>query len=189
MERITPAVNVTALLSQWQRGDHGAVDALFSVVYDELRRIARAYLHGERAITLQPTVLVHEAYVRLVGQRDVTWQNRSHFFAVASQMMRRIVVDHARRRHAEKRGGAVVTISLDANVDAAASPEFDVLAVDEAINVLAGVAPRQAKIIELRFFGGLTIEDTAAALGVAPITVKREWRMARAWLLSCLGNR
>ena len=189
MESVKSVSNVTALLSRWQRGEEDAVDALFSAVYDELRRIARGSMRGERSITLQPTVLVHEAYVRLIGQRSVEWNNRAHFFAVALQMMRRIVVDHVRRRQAEKRGGGAVTISLDSSVDAAAAAELDVLGVDEAITDLAAIAPRQARIIELRFFGGLTIEDTARVLDVSPITVKREWRLARAWLLSRLEPR
>lgn len=190
MESVTPAGNVTALLAHWRAGDPAAVDALFSIVYDELRRIARGYLRGERAaITLQPTVLVHEAYMRLVGQRGVSWENRSHFFAVASQMMRRILVDHARKRQAEKRGGSVLTISIDGAVEPVVSPEVDVLDVDEALGLLAAVAPRQAQIVELRFFGGLTIEETAEALGMSPITIKREWRVARAWLLARMERR
>jgi RNA polymerase sigma-70 factor, ECF subfamily len=188
MDAATPIPSVTALLARWGRGDDGAVDALFVTVYDELRRIARRQLRGEQArITLQPTVLVHEAYMRLVAQDHVAWQNRGHFFAIASQMMRRIVVDHARRRQAAKRGGSVVTVVLDGTVNAA-SPELDVLGVDDALEALAEIAPRQSRIVEMRFFGGLSIEETAEALAISPMTVKRDWRLARAWLLTRLGR-
>lgn len=180
--------NVTALLADWSSGDQRALDALLPLVYAELHRMAEQHLRRERgAHTLQPTALVHEAYLRLVDQEDVTWEGRAHFFAVSARIMRNILVDHARRRLAGKRGGGAETITLDANAEWA-QPRVDVVAVDDALNALAAVDEQQARVVELRFFGGLSIEETAAALGVSPTTVKREWKMARAWLLRELGG-
>ncbi len=153
------------------------------LVYAELRSLARRYLRRERSDhTLQATALVHEAYLRLVDQRGVTWQNRAHFFGVAAQAMRRILVDHARRHHAAKRGGPAFKISLDDVVVAAQERSDDVLALDDALTRLTALDPRQGQIVELRVFSGLTVEETAEALGISPATVKREWMSAKAWL-------
>ncbi len=158
-----------------------AVDRLAAAVYDELYRVADAYLRRERADhTLEPTALVHDAFLRLVEQRRARWQNRTQFFVVAAEQMRRLLVDHARRAQAAKRAGTHVT--LDPELAGTAEGTADVLRVDEALRALAQVDPRQARIVELRFFTGLTIEETAAALGIAPVTVSREWAVARAWL-------
>ncbi len=175
---------VTQLLVEWQNGSQKALDRLIPLVYEELRTIAGRYLSRESVgHTLQSTALVHEAYFRLVGQRRVQWQNRAHFFGIAAQMMRRILVDHARRQHRDKRGGPAPTLSLDEAI-AVAEPEVevDLLALDEALTALARIDPRGARIIELRFFSSLTIEETAAVLDVSTGTVKRDWNAARAWL-------
>lgn len=181
----TPAPEaVTRLLVEWQNGDQQALDQLLPLVYGELRAIARRYLSREsRGHTLQSTALVHEAYLKLVGQRSVRWQNRAHFYGIAAQMMRRILVDHARRQHRAKRGGPATTLSLDDTM-AVAEPEaeVDLLALDEALTSLAAIDPRGARIVELRFFSGLTIEETAEVLVVSAGTVKRDWSTARAWL-------
>jgi RNA polymerase sigma factor (TIGR02999 family) len=174
--------DVTRLLLAWSDGHAAAGDALMNAVYGELRKMARAYLRRERAgHSLPPTALVHEAYVRLVDQQRVRWQNRAHFFAIAARVMRRILVDHARERAAAKRGkGATVTLlDVEARVEA---PAVDILALDLALHKLAAIDERQCRLVELRFFGGLTVEEAAAALGIAPITVKRDWALARTWL-------
>jgi len=182
MATTTPG-EVTRILQAWGRGDQQAVDRLMPLVYGELRRLARHYLRRERPDhTLQPTALVHEAYLRLVDQRGVTWQNRAHFFGVAAQAMRRILVDHARRHHAAKRGGPAFKVWLDDVVIAAKERSDDLLALDDALNRLAAMDPRQGQIVELRLFSGLTVEETAEALGISPATVKREWTSAKAWL-------
>ena len=174
---------VTALLLDWSEGDRDALDRLLPVVYSELRRIAGGYLRRERRDhTLQATALVHEVYVRVIDQRQVRWQNRAHFLAIASQLMRRILVDHARRRHASKRGGPHVTLSLDEMVDVPGAGDVDMVAFDDALERLARVDPRQSRIIELRCFGGLTAEETAAIVGVSAPTVRREWALGKAWL-------
>ncbi len=153
------------------------------VVYGELRRLAQHYLRRERPDhTLQATALVHEAYLRLVDQRAVTWQNRAHFFGVAAQLMRRILVDHARRHHAAKRGGTALKVSLNDVVLAAEERAEDLVALDDALNRLAAMDPRQGRVVELRLFGGLTVEETAEVLRISPATVKREWTTAKAWL-------
>ena len=175
---------VTRLLVEWQNGSQKALDRLMPLVYEELRGIASRYLSRESpGHTLQSTALVHEAYVKLVGQRSVRWQNRAHFFGIAAQMMRRILVDHARHQHRAKRGGAAPKLSLDEAM-AVAEPEADVdlLALDEALTSLSAIDPRGARIVELRFFSGLTIEETAEVLAISSGTVKREWSTARAWL-------
>jgi RNA polymerase sigma factor (TIGR02999 family) len=176
------AADVTALLLAWGNGDEAARSRLFEAVYDELRRLARGRLRRERPdLSLAPTALVHEAYLKLIDQRRVHWQNRSHFYSIAGRVMRRIVVDHARARAAAKRGGDA-RIPLD-GVDVGIAPrEVDVLALDAALDKLASVDRRQSELVELRFFAGLTVEEAAAALDVAPITVKRDWALARAWL-------
>jgi RNA polymerase sigma factor (TIGR02999 family) len=178
--------DVTGLLLAWGRGDRSAADRLVPAVYDELHRQAeRAMRHEGDEHTLQATALVHESYLRLVDQRQVEWRNRAHFFAIASTVMRRITVDHARARLASKRGGGATQISLsDAARDDAAggSDDVDLLALHEALERLAALDADQARLVELRYFGGLTIEETAEALGVSPATVKREWASARAWL-------
>lgn len=175
---------VTQLLVEWQHGSQKALDRLIPLVYDELRAIAGRYLSREPAShTLQSTALVHEAYVRLIGQRSVEWQNRAHFFGIAAQMMRRILVDHARRQHRDKRGGWTPKLSLDDAMAAAApEPHFDLIALDDALTALALVDSRGARIVELRFFSGLTIDETAEVLDISAGTVKREWSAARAWL-------
>jgi RNA polymerase sigma factor (TIGR02999 family) len=174
---------VTQLLRDWSAGSPEARDALVGLVYAPLRAIAERHLHHERdGHTLQPTALVNELYLRLVEQRQVEWNDRSHFFAVAAQVMRRILVDHARRRKSDKRGGGVVPLTIGAALDVAASENFDVVALDTALEQLTMIFPQQAKIVELRFYGGLTIDETAETLGISAATVSREWTMARAWL-------
>ena len=173
--------DVTALLLAWSDGDQAAASRLIEAVYDELRRVARRHLRGERDHSLAPTALVHEVYLKLVDQRRVRWQNRAHFFGIAAELMRRILVDHARSRAAAKRGRDR-TVCLDA-ADAATPPfDVDILALDAALDKLGALDARQSKLVELRFFAGLTVEEVAAALDVAPITVKRDWAHARAWL-------
>ena len=175
--------NVTKLLAQWSNGDQGALEALIPLVYEELRRVARYYLKQEKQNhTLSSTALVHEAYLRLVNQKEVTWQNRAHFFAVAAQMMRRILVDHARRRGYAKRGGGAMTLALEEAVATPQRREIDLVALDDALDSLAKLDQRQSRMVELRFFGGLSIEETSEVLGVSMPTVKREWASARAWL-------
>ena len=174
---------ITELLARWRSGDRRALDSLMPVVYDELRRLARHYLRQEGAAhTLQSTALVHEAYVRLAGQRTPDWQGRTHFFGVAARLMRQILVDHARARRADKRGGDALTLSLDERLVGAAHQNLDLIALDQALDALAALSPQQSRIVELRFFGGLSIEDTSEVLGVSPATVKRGWTAARAWL-------
>ena len=179
------AVNVTALLKAWSDGDSGAADQLIALVYDELRRQAARYLSRERGDhTLRPTALVNEAYLRLVRQRSVVWQDRGQFFAVAATVMRRLLVDYARQDGASKRGGAFHTVSLEDGdeVSIAAAPDVDVIALNDALVELTAIDPQRARMIELRFFAGLTTEETAEALGVSTATVTRGWRLARAWL-------
>ena len=175
--------NITLLLVASSAGDRHATDRLMPLVYDELRNLARAHLRRERpGHTLQGTALVHEAYLRLVDQKQVKWQNRAHFFAMASQMIRRILVDHARGYKAAKRGSGAPKLSLDDAILAAAKTDIDVIALDDALNDLAKFDPGQSRIVELRFFGGLSIEETAEAVGLSVATVNREWSAARAWL-------
>jgi RNA polymerase sigma-70 factor, ECF subfamily len=177
------AESVTRLLIELTNGNHAAVDALLPLIYDELRSLAANYLRRERPDhTLQPTALVHEAYLRMVDQTQVNWQNRAHFFGVAAQMMRRILVDHARSHRAEKRGADFQKLSLDENIDKAVERSAELVALDEALKALAEIDEHKSRIVELRYFGGLSIEETAEVLGVSPITVKRHWRMAKAWL-------
>lgn len=184
-----PPEGVTQLLVEWGNGDQAALDKLMPLVLGELRRLARSYLRRERTNhTLQPTALVNEAYLRLVDQRSARWQNRAQFFGVAAQLMRRILVDHARLRQAEKRGGSEQQRLSLSNVDRAShQSEVDLLALHEALDELATVDPQQSRIVELKFFGGLSIEETAEVLGIGHATVERDWKMARAWLRSKLG--
>lgn len=182
--RVPPSADVTELLRQWSRGDPGALERLLPVVYDECRRIAARQLRRERGDhTLDPTALVHELYLRFVDQRRATWENRVQFFAIAARLMRRILVDYARARQTAKRGGWATLVSLGAAAEAAEDLRAaDVLAVDEALERLAAHDADQLCLIELRFFAGLTVEETAHVLGRSPRTVKREWRLAKAWL-------
>lgn|SRR5512143_2997946 len=174
---------VTELLVDWSKGDQKALDELIPLVYGELRRLASRYLRRERPDhTLQTTALVHEAYLRLVDQRDGNWRNRAQFFGVAAQLMRRILVDYARSHGASKRGGDYRRIPFDDVIISAEEKDASLLAVDEALNVLALIDPQQSRVIELRIFGGLTVEEVAESLGISPRTVKREWSVAKAWL-------
>jgi RNA polymerase sigma-70 factor (ECF subfamily) len=180
--------DITALLDDWSRGNHRALDQLLPIVYAELRRVAARQLRRERAgHSLQPTALVHEAYLRLVDQRQVDWRNRTHFFGVAAQVMRRILVDHARRHNANKRGDGVQCVSIDQAVETPAPDQIPVLALDHALSRLETVDPSLAQIVELRAFGGLTVEEAAHVMKVSASTAKREWRTARAWLTRELG--
>jgi RNA polymerase sigma factor (TIGR02999 family) len=179
----TSSGDVTGLLLAWGAGDPGALDALIPVVYAELRRQAERFLRREATgHTLQPEALIHEAYLRLVDQSRVPWQNRAQFFGVAARCMRRVLVDHGRARGAAKRGGRGVRASLGEADAAVEEPASMLVAVHEALERLAALDPEQARLVELRYFGGLTIQETAAALGISPATVKREWAVARAWL-------
>ena len=186
MERPAGPVEITRLLHEWQAGSRDAFDRLVPLVYDELHRLAsRQLAHEWRHGRMQTTVVVSEAYLKLFGQRDVDWQNRGHFFAIAAQMMRRILVDHARRELREKHGGQALHVALEdamATPDATSVDAVDAVALDRALQKLEQLDPTQGKIVELRFFGGLTIEETAAALGTSTGTVKREWALAKGWL-------
>ena len=178
-----PTESVTRLLIEVSKGDRDAVDLLLPVIYDELRKLAANYLRRERPDhTLQPTALVHEAYIRLVDQTRVNWQNRAHFFGVAAQIMRRLLVDHARKHNAEKRGQDFQMISLDENIDRAVERSSELIALDDALKTLAEFDEQKARMVELRYFGGLSIEETADVLGVTPTTIKRHWRFAKAFL-------
>jgi len=180
---------VTELLVRWREGDRAALDALMPLVYDELRRLAQHYLRRERADhTLKSTALVHEAYVRLIGQDTPAWQSRAHFFGIAARLMRQILVEHARTRHAAKRGGHAFKLTLE-DISAVAQPaNVDLVALDDALKKLSTQDARQSRIVELRFFAGLTIEDAAEVLDISPATVTREWTIARAWLFREIGR-
>jgi RNA polymerase sigma-70 factor (ECF subfamily) len=174
---------VTRLLKAWQLGDLQARDDLVPLVYRELRRRAAAYLRRERRDhTLQPTALVHEAFVRLIGQNRVAWQSRAHFFAVAAQMMRRVLVDHARQRQRDKRQGGTVRVALDDNAAVGEPPDAEILSLDRALDDLSRLDARQGQIVELRYFGGLSEQEVAAVMSLSRATVTREWQTARAWL-------
>lgn len=178
---------VSVLLLNWSQGDRAALDKLVPLVYEELRRLAGHFMRQEReGHTLQTTALVNEAYVRLIDQRSVRWQNRAHFFAVAAQLMRRILVDHARSRRYAKRGGDVRQVSFDEAAIVSRERGAELVAVDEALTELAARDPRKSQIVELRFFGGLNIEETAEVMGISPTTVQREWRSAKAWLYQAI---
>jgi RNA polymerase sigma factor (TIGR02999 family) len=179
---------VSALLTKWRAGDQEALEALIPLVYEELRRIAQHHLRQERPDhTLQSTALVHEAYLRLMKQAPAAIENRAHFLAVASQLMRQILVDHARKHRAAKRGGGI-KLELSEAMGLQKAPNVDLIALDNALNQLAKLDPQQSLIVEIRFFGGLSIEDTADIIGVSPTTVKREWATARAWLRREVGK-
>src|SRR5688572_31176066 len=181
--------DITQLLLQWRGGDEAALGRLMPMVYDELRRLARQCMRRERVgHTLQTTALVNEAYLRMVKSSQVEWHDRAHFFAIAAQLMRRVLVDEARKRHYQKRGGDFTRIELDETVMSADKREFDLLALDEALERLAKFAPRKARVVEMRFFAGLSINETGAVLGVSTDIVKREWRTAKLWLLHELSR-
>ena len=174
---------VTVFLKAWSDGDRAAADSLLQLVYKEMRKLAASYLQKQRPDhTLQPTALVHEAYLKLIDTSEINWQDRAHFFAVAAQTMRNILVDHARKVNADKRGGDAQKIQLDEAVGLSKKQDVDLIDLDECLTKLAQQDEKQSRIIELRFFGGLTIEETAEVLKISPATVKREWAMARAWL-------
>ena len=175
--------NITQLLNDYQKGKKDALDELFPLVYGELRKLAASRMRSERGShTLQPTALVHEAYLRLIEQHSSDWQNRAHFFGLAAEMMRRILVNHAVKNNAEKRFGNQTRLALDEIVDFTSGADINLVSLDEALNNLAEFDPKQAKIVELKFFGGLTNEEIAEVTGVSDSTVKREWRIAKAWL-------
>jgi RNA polymerase sigma factor (TIGR02999 family) len=181
-------LQVSRLLADWSKEDPAARDALVAIVYKELQRLAHHYMQGERANhTLQTTALVNEAYLRLTDLTRMQWRDRAHFFAMAATLMRRVLVDHARDRARDKRGGGVVFTTLQ-DERVATPPGIDALALDEALDRLAAIDPMHARIVELRYFAGLTIEETSDALGISPATVKREWTFARAWLHHQLGG-
>jgi RNA polymerase sigma-70 factor (ECF subfamily) len=184
-----PDPQLTRLLEAWQHGDSAAADKLVPLVYSELRRIAASKLRSERdGHTLQPTALVHEAWLRLMQQHDSGWQNREQFFAIAAQAMRRVLVDHARKRHAAKRGDGEAPVDVDevSQILTVTLPDDRLLALDDALEGLAALDARQARIVELRFFGGLSVEETASVLAISPTTVKREWATGRAWLFRAM---
>lgn len=177
------------MLVRWRAGDRAALDRLIPLVYSELRRLAHHYLRRERPDhTLQSTALVHEVYVRLLGQDLPEWQNRAHFFGTAARLMRQILVDYARSHRAAKRGGGACKLTLDAAVALSHQTDIDMIALDDALKALALLDPQQSRIVEMRFFAGLSIEDTSEVLGVSPATVKRDWTTARAWLFRELGR-
>jgi RNA polymerase sigma factor (TIGR02999 family) len=181
--------NVTRMLIDWSGGDRNVAERLMPLVYEELRGLARQYLQREREDhTLQATGLVHEAYLRLVDQTTTTWRDRAHFFAVAAGVMRRVLVDYARKHRAAKRGGGLEKIQLDEAVLLLPERDVDLVALDEVLKDLEKLDPRQSQTVELRFFGGLTVEEVAEVLGISPRTVKREWRLARAWLRREIKN-
>lgn len=180
---------VTRLLVAWRAGDRGAFDRLVPLVYRELHALARARMRGQPdGLTIQTTALVHEAYVRLIHEQRMPWQNRAHFFAVCAQAMRCVLVDAARARRAHKRGGRVVHVPLDDARVSSPQPDTDVIALDEALTELSKTEPRKGRVVELRYFGGLTVEETAEVLGVSPETVMRDWTMAKLWLLRALRH-
>jgi RNA polymerase sigma factor (TIGR02999 family) len=181
---------ITTLLRAWGKGDHAALDRLAEQVYPELRRMARRHMKNERLNqTLQTTALVHEVYIRLVDTTKIEWQERAQFFAMAAQMMRRILVDAARARRSHKRGGGAVKVNLDEIAVLSPSPDRSILDLDEALTAFSEVAPRQAKVVELRYFGGLTEHEIVAVLNISPRTVRRDWDLARAWLLRELSHK
>jgi RNA polymerase sigma factor (TIGR02999 family) len=187
---MTPSSHeVSQLLHAWGEGDSSALDRLMSLVYDELRRMARRHIARQApGHMLQTTALVHEAYLKLVDLKDVRWQDRAHFFAVAAKAMRHILVDYARSRHAAKRGGRFRIVSLDEAAAICEDRAAEVVALDDALKGLAALDPRKCQVVELRYFGGLSVADTAEVLGVSPETVARDWRLARTWLLRELSR-
>ncbi len=185
-----PQEGVTQLLVDWSNGDPGALERLTPLVYGELKRLAARYMRRERSDhTLQCTALVHEAYLRLIDQRRVAWQNRAHFFGVAAQLIRRILVDHARGQHAAKRGAGARKLPLEDILETPRQRPLDLVALDDALETLARIDPQQSRVVELRFFAGLSIEETAEVLHISPATVKRDWTAAKAWLYRDLSGR
>ncbi len=183
------APELTQLLLAWSKGEQGALERLVPLVYGELRRMASRYMSRERADhPLQTTALVHEAYLRLLDSKQVRWQNRAHFFAVSAQLMRRILVDFARSRRTLKRGEGAPKVTLNEAIHGAAEPSEDLVALDDALQALSAIDQRKAKVVELRFFGGLSVEETATALGVSADTVMRDWKLAKVWLLRELSG-
>lgn len=187
---MTPAPqDISQLLRAWGAGDQTALDRLMPLVYDELRRMAERYMNRQPAgHTLQTTALIHEAYLRLVNQQEMHWQNRAHFFGVAAKAMRSILVDYARTRQAFKRGGAARQVTLDEAAAVSTAPTAELVALDDALQRLAAFDQRKCQVVEMRYFGGLTVEETAAVLQVSPETVARDWRLARTWLLRELSK-
>jgi RNA polymerase sigma factor (TIGR02999 family) len=184
----TVSADVSRLLRAWSGGDKAAFDRLLPLVYGELRRMARRYMRGQRGHTLETAALIHEAYLRLIGQRDVQWQDRAHFFGVAATAMRHILVDHARARQAAKRGGAAQRISLDEIPAVTPTNPVQLIALDDALRGLAAVDARKSQIVELKYFGGLTVAEIADVLDISPETVARDWRLARTWLFRELSK-
>ncbi len=181
--------DVSQLLREWSEGDQTALDSLMPLVYDELRRMARRHMDRQgQGHTLQTTALIHEAYLKLIDQKEARWQNRAHFFGVAAQAMRHILVDYARARHAAKRGGGAVLVSLDEALVASDERTAELIALDDALEALAVIDHRKCRVVELRYFGGLSVEETAEVLKVSPETVARDWRLARTWLLRELSK-
>ena len=182
------AHDVTGLLQAWSKGDRSALDELMPLVYGELHRLAHHYMSCEGGPRLlQTTALVNEAYLRLIDASRVNWQDRAHFFAVSAQLMRRILVDYARSRQRHKRGSGVAPCSLEEALTVSRETSTDLVALDEALDALAAISPRQSQTVELRFFGGLTVEETAEVLKVSPETVQRDWKLSKAWLLRAIG--
>jgi RNA polymerase sigma factor (TIGR02999 family) len=174
---------ITELLIRWSNGDQTALETLMPLVYDELHRMARSYLRGEqRQYTLQPTALVHEAYLRLVNQQEVRWQDRAQFYGLASRLIRNILVDYARQQQARKRGGEQVRLTLQETDRVSTAPDVELIALDQALQALSTIKPQHSRLVELRFFGGLSIAETAEVLGISHATVERNWNFARAWL-------
>jgi RNA polymerase sigma factor (TIGR02999 family) len=183
LARTPPEHEITQLLAQWREGNQSALDDLYPLVYDELHRLARRYMSRERkGHTLQTTALINEAYVRLVDQKNVPWANRSHFFAISAQIMRRILIDHARRHQYAKRGGGARQVSLEEAATVVPDQSEELLRLDEALKSLAEMDPRRSQVVELRYFGGLNNEEIAGVLHISENTVTRDWNMARAWL-------
>jgi RNA polymerase sigma-70 factor, ECF subfamily len=184
----TQPADITRLLKAWESGDAAALEQLVPLVYRELRRLARRRMRAENpGGTLQTTALVNEAYLRLVGATNLAWQDRVHFFAVSAQIMRRILVDAARSRVSARRGGPAPHLNLDENLDASPQRARELIALDDSLNVLAQMDPRKARVIELRFFGGLSVEETAEVLKISPQSIMRDWKLAKAWLISEMG--
>jgi RNA polymerase sigma factor (TIGR02999 family) len=184
-----PSTDITVILKAWAGGDQAALERLVPLVYEELKRMAHRYMRGENPDnTLRTTALVNEAYLRLVDVNNVRWQDRAHFFAVSAQMMRRILVDAARARHRDKRGGDLQVLNLNESVDAMVERGSELIALDDALTSLAQLDSRKARVIEMRFFAGLSVEETAAVLGISPQSVLRDWKLGRAWLTRELSH-
>jgi len=187
--RMLSSKKITQLLLDWSKGNPAALQELTPLVHEELHRLAHYYMRRERPDhTLQTTALVNEAYVRLIDQKHVEVENRTQFFAIAAQLMRHVLVDHARSRQYLKRGGGALKVSLDEAMAVIEERTSDLIALDDALNSLAAIDSRKVKVVELRFFGGLSVEETAAALNISPVTVMRDWRMAKAWLYDAMNN-